>query len=589
MSDDEISHITILLDHLKNDDHNQRLNSIRNLDTIGEALGVERTIEELLPYLTEIIEEGDDEDEIYLAYAEMLGNFVHRCGGIQSAHHLLPPLENLCLVEEANVREKAIESLSAIGNEFSADQHEKYFIPMIKRLAGGDWYSARISACGLVVIPYDKVNDTIQQELKSTFKELGEDDTPMVRRAAAKNIGTFALKVENDYFRSILLPLFENLARDQQDSVRLYCLDNATKIAKLLTMEEFREELLPIVVTCAKDPRAWRVRFAVADHIASFAEEVDDPQSRQEFMEVMLILFKDTEAEVRSSAVCNLPKFSLCYDKQEIIEKIIPQFSVLSQDTSQHVKGAFVEILCKMAEILGEDDSITHIVPTVMHMMNKDEILEVRVSLLENLGMINTVLGSENCINHIVPLLKEYSEDKQWRVKLSIVQVIPQIAELVSESEFETHLSPIILNLMTDSVFSVRKTTLEIFLELASKFGNQWLQTRLIEKFRDMSNHTNCTFRLAVLLNLFECITKFSPDAIRNDIHPTLLKLSHDPVPNIQFNVAKLIMQHHYVLDHDLLTSELIPRLREMRDSMDSDDDVRYFSMRCLDICDPSS
>jgi len=43
--------IAVLIDELKHDDVSLRLNAIRNLTTIASALGVERTREELIPFL----------------------------------------------------------------------------------------------------------------------------------------------------------------------------------------------------------------------------------------------------------------------------------------------------------------------------------------------------------------------------------------------------------------------------------------------------------------------------------------------------------------------------------------------------------
>jgi len=50
--DDTLYPIQILIDELKNEDIQLRLNSIRKLNTIARALGPERTRNELLPFLT---------------------------------------------------------------------------------------------------------------------------------------------------------------------------------------------------------------------------------------------------------------------------------------------------------------------------------------------------------------------------------------------------------------------------------------------------------------------------------------------------------------------------------------------------------
>jgi serine/threonine-protein phosphatase 2A regulatory subunit A len=50
--------------------------------------------------------EMEDEDEVLLALAEELGNLIHHVGGREQAHVLLLPLETLCAMEEALVRDK---------------------------------------------------------------------------------------------------------------------------------------------------------------------------------------------------------------------------------------------------------------------------------------------------------------------------------------------------------------------------------------------------------------------------------------------------------------------------------------------------
>ena len=74
-----------------------RLRSIQQLGKIAKALGEERTRDELVPFLTESI---DDDDEVLLALAEELGDFVQFVGGEQWAFCLLQPLETLAAVEE---------------------------------------------------------------------------------------------------------------------------------------------------------------------------------------------------------------------------------------------------------------------------------------------------------------------------------------------------------------------------------------------------------------------------------------------------------------------------------------------------------
>ena len=59
--EDALYPIAVLIDELRNDDVQNRLNSIKKLSTISLALGEERTRSELIPFLTDTIY---DEDEV---------------------------------------------------------------------------------------------------------------------------------------------------------------------------------------------------------------------------------------------------------------------------------------------------------------------------------------------------------------------------------------------------------------------------------------------------------------------------------------------------------------------------------------------
>lgn len=131
---------------------------------------------------------------------------------------LKPPLESLATVEETVVRDKAVESLRLISEQHSSTDLETYFIPLLKRLASGDWFTSRTSACGLFSVAYSKVSPVVKAELRATFRMLCQDDTPMVRRAAASKLGEFARVVEVEWLKADLIPMFVLLAQDEQVS-----------------------------------------------------------------------------------------------------------------------------------------------------------------------------------------------------------------------------------------------------------------------------------------------------------------------------------------------------------------------------------
>jgi len=294
--------VAVLIDELKNEDIQLRLNSIRRLSTIAAALGFERTRDELIPFLNESI---DDEDEVLRALAEELGNFVDFVGGPLHASVLLTPLETLATVEETAVRDTAVESLKKVADQLSGDHLLRDFVPLIRRLSGGDWFTSRMSACGLFAVSYAHVPPTSQEELRVLFAQLCRDDTPMVRRAAAAALPALATTAKSTVEHGLkdgLMPLFEALASDEQDSVRLLAVENCVHLSSVLSASDIHSTLLPVVRAVTSD-KSWRVRYVVAEHFCALTEKLGEDVICNEMMGRFIALLRDGEAEVRTVAV----------------------------------------------------------------------------------------------------------------------------------------------------------------------------------------------------------------------------------------------------------------------------------------------
>jgi serine/threonine-protein phosphatase 2A regulatory subunit A len=96
-----------------------------------------------------------------------------------------------------------------------------YLCNLVQRLAKGDWFTARVSACSLFHVGYARTDADKKAELRELFGQLCRDDTPMVRRAAAQKLGGFAQAVERDFVSRELLPMFTDLTQDGKPPTRL--------------------------------------------------------------------------------------------------------------------------------------------------------------------------------------------------------------------------------------------------------------------------------------------------------------------------------------------------------------------------------
>lgn len=119
--------------------------------------------------------------------------------------------------------------------------------------------------------------------MRKAFGLLGSDDTPMVRRAAAKWLGVraswetlpvsvnltlsqpFTKKMSKEHVISSALPIYRKLACDDQDSVRLLTVQDLIVIAQQLEPDEVKEQLLLQLRQSVAD-KSWRVRYMVANY-----------------------------------------------------------------------------------------------------------------------------------------------------------------------------------------------------------------------------------------------------------------------------------------------------------------------------------
>lgn len=80
---DAIGTVALLIDDLSSEDPNAKLHSIQRLGQIATLLGPERTVDELVPMLSELIDKIDSNPELMSHLAEQLGNLTLHIGTSQ--------------------------------------------------------------------------------------------------------------------------------------------------------------------------------------------------------------------------------------------------------------------------------------------------------------------------------------------------------------------------------------------------------------------------------------------------------------------------------------------------------------------------
>lgn len=573
----------------QSEDVELRLKSISKLSTIAKALGPVRTREELVPFLTE---RDDEEDECLLAIAGELESLIGAVGGEEFVHVILAPLETLITVEETVVRAKAVQTACKVGEAMSASGIGKYFVPLIERLARGDWFTARVSACGLFATAFERSDESQLEQrnaLKTMFRDLCSDETPMVRRAAAMNLGKIASVSPHDFISNNLLSLFTALTSDEQDSVRLLVVEDCVVLGKLLSQEECVAKIVPIVLKFAAD-KSWRVRYAVALQLYEMCEVVGAQVAAKGLFDAYVSLLTDAEGEVRISAAGKISDFCSLAGVEYSTENIVPKVNDLATDASQHVRAALASAVLGLAPTLGKEVTVEKLLP-IFFILLKDEFPDVRLNIISNLDQVNAVIGVEMLSTELLPAIKELAEDKHWRVRLAIIEYIPILAQQIGTSFLfqktegsdngEDLLNSLCLQWLQDSVYSIREAAANNLFKLTEIFGANWALQYIFPRIKQLMASPHYLYRLTVLRALSLLAAAVGEDVILGEILPIIKHATTDSVPNVRFNAAKALAPLIAAVDASKAQSEIRPILVGLQS--DPDVDVRFFAEQSLD------
>jgi len=585
MSEEELYPISVLIEELKSEDVSIRLNSIRRLSTIALALGDARTRSELLPFLTDSL---DDEDEVLLAFGQELAKFVPLVGGPDHAHTILMPLEALAQVEETVVHDAAVAALNVIGASLSPAHMEQHFVPLIKKLAAEVGWAARVSACSLFAVAYPKVSAGCQTELRSQFAKLCEDDMPMVRRSAAASLGPLAATSTMQVVKSDFIPLFSRLVADEQDNVRPLAVEAVLSFGHMLSQEDQLSLIAQPLHQASKD-RSWRVRYVVAEKHSELEKVLGKEIARAELTPMLVRLLQDQEKEVRTQAALRVPFVCAeldAADRQTIINtNIVRHVTDLCSDQSQHVRVAMASVLLDLGPVLGKEKSIEVLVPLFIRLL-KDDYFDVRLNIISKLDTLQKVVGKDVVVSKILAEVAALAEDPQWRVRLAICEQMPLLAKSLAADGFDSaklSLSSVSLNWLSDNVFAVREKAGASIAGVVAHFGDAWAATRIYARLATMGSEKAYLSRLTVAQVIRHLGPVAKGEAATQTLLPICMKLAKDGVPNVRFNACRALEALVPKVDKAILANEVKPRLAEL--GSDKDADVKFYSKAALAAC----
>ena len=578
----DLEAIALLIDRLKDDDVELRAESNANLLTIARALGPDRTRDELVPFLCASV---DDTDEVLGPMAKSLGELGQFVGGGPTP--LLEVLESLAAIEESSVRDEAVRSSALIASSLSDSEAEMAYLPFATRLASHDWFTGRMSACGLIAPFLERpgLSETTRRSAAKLFARLCADDTPMVRRVAATELAKFATALTDDDDDDDIVALFRSLADDDQDSVRLQTAPNCVALAAAWRRSPAKQRavVLPALIAASAD-RSWRVRWSAAVAVDATLTSLSDATAKRDAVTAFVDLLNDVEVEVRVAAASRVGGVAEALgDPRAAVALVLPSVETLANDTAQQVRASLASSLGGLARALGPEPTKTRVFPVVVSLL-RDANSEVRLNVISNLADVHDVAG-DKVKDSLVPAVVDLANDSKWRVRAAVIEHVPLVAarlrglaQRASEDDdddddtvldngddedssdkkresmstvrtvenddavlLDERLASACIEWLRDDVAAVRDAAALNLHALARLLGPKWTEDVAVPRVVEVAHHKSYLRRVTALKAARYLCDAVSSRALAQVLLPAVLDLADDRVPNVRFNAAKAL------------------------------------------------
>lgn len=557
-----------LIDNFRSEDLKNRVNSAKHLVEISNALGEERTIKELIPFINDIV---DDEDEFILAIAEGLCNLNLSA---QNAIGLKSIFEYLAGIEESEIRQKAVEGLCKILKTIGKPSLETEGVEMVRSLNSTENFSSKISSLGIIKFIFNQVSEPVAKELFTKYKELAASSVPQLRKHAAGILKDFIALIPKVNEKEVLI-LFNDFFKDDQDLVRALTIEGCIGFLKVIPFERIANSIYSYIKLFS-DEKSWRIRFALADKFIELAEVYNKSFILPQLLPIFLNLLQDDEPEVRTTVASKIAKFcGFINDEKVIINNIIPLIKKLANDRFSYVRKSISENLLQIGPFIGSKNSEEFLVPIFLSLL-KDECNELKLPLLHNLEEICKVIDIKTLLKDLLPVIIVLAQDKNWRIKISVLDYFPIISKLLDEKEFNDKLYNVIINMLSDRVFAIREGAINCISKIALVYGPKWFEIYGMPKIMAFKDNKNYLYRQNALLGIMKIPQNTKADYILKNVLPILSSLMNDKVANIRCNVAKCLKILEKIALND---ASCITKIKSMLNTLanDSDNDVKFF------------
>ena len=536
-------------------DINQKITFIENIPFYIKQIGLEETIDLILPIILKISQQKIDILERFLG---IFNNFIDEILNFKEDGYII-------------IKDKIIDILSEIFQTRKEDNilelNSKCFIYLTKFIKDEDRGEKILTI--LIMMAHDDENEKLKILSIKIFNELAliigkellelyvvpqvasfaDDRSSNVRKAITSNLLNICEGVSKQCFINKLLPDYQKLCQDNIWTIRKTAVEILPKITKLCDEETINKTLLNIFQNFSKDTKNF-VRNSTLEIFGQFISYLDKSNIKK--YEELLNFYVNTINEFVNSnkkddiyiiekCAFNFPAVLVTFGK-EYWDKLKICYTKMSDLKDEKIKMPLASSLGEISIILGNELTESDLLIFVDKFYSKGSY-DIKMKILSILPNVIRNIKDDNKKNKYLENIKILigTKNDKWRKRLNYSKIIGKFYNTYTESIIYRRVFPIAINLCFDDVNQVRIKSAghnsRLILQLLS-FNNEYKEKtlKIIVSFARSINYAYRQLFILMCKNIFE-----NKDVWENDISNLLLDLAYDKIINVRISLAKFI------------------------------------------------
>lgn len=562
-----INRIVEFLEDLKSEDVRKRVTSVKHLNVISDALGVEKCKTMLLPFLKEF---EDDEEEVMVELAKQLlplGKYINEGGA--GVLELIPYFYIILGYEDASVVNEGFKSLEGLLKAFNVSSDA--VLNLAKKLQAVQMARSQASASRICCTFSQYIPSKYSAEISKIINEAGVHKNSLVRKETATAL-RFLLD-ESTPHEALASGLIKKLLKDGQESVRVAASESICykKFPKPYFTASFLQSVMQLF-----EQKSWKTKWVLAASMPNILGSIQ-PASRKPLLTAYSKLILDPEIEVSTKAIETLKELSSSLEPEDalmLLAVVKPAASSENIDIRKVVAKSITSLapFCTQGSSL---ESLKEILNTIL----KDENAEVKAVLMANSDSLNKAFSTQQLSSIFTPHLLELLNDKGWKVRKEAVLAFEIIASKLGEGYFnEEKITRAVKERLADRVFEVRLGMISALKNLSVTFGKDWTEKMVLPILGSFIQNSNYLYRLSYVFGIRELLPILSQTSLLKE-SDFLFKLGRDNVANVKVQALVVLVKLARQVEEKSVDDRVATLVREMEN--DQDGDVQRVAGKC--------